>query len=135
MRYTLLSLAIFFPLFSGTVQAETVSLDLHDYDDELMRTLDQTIKYFEPDVTAGNAEGSAEDAGTIRDAYKWMEGYFAKKGNAEQAVQIAQQGEGYLDTAMKALAAKNLDAAGDAAHDLGRTCRSCHDIYRPAKVR
>jgi hypothetical protein len=36
--------------------AETSELDFRDYDDDLMRTLDRTIKYFEPDITAKNVE-------------------------------------------------------------------------------
>ena len=29
-----------------------LALDFHDYDNDLMRDLDKTIKYFEPDITA-----------------------------------------------------------------------------------
>ena len=130
--------SLFFMLMvvsSGVAYAATVELDLHDYDDELMRTLDQTIKYFEPDISAGNVLASKEDAEILQDAYKWMENYFAKKGNAEEAVKIAQQGEEYLATASKLAAAKDFDGAADAAHSAARTCRACHDMYRPLKTR
>ncbi|HLN25474.1 MAG TPA: hypothetical protein VK558_15990 [Patescibacteria group bacterium] len=124
---------ILMAISSGVAYAATVDLDLHDYDDELMRTLDQTIKYFEPDISAGNVLASKEDADILRESYKWMETYFAKKGNAEDAVKIAQQGEEYIATASKLAAAKDFDGAADAAHSAARTCRACHDIYKPLK--
>jgi hypothetical protein len=118
---------------SGVVYAATVDLDLHDYDDDLMRTLDQTIKYFEPDISAGNVLASKEDAEILQESYKWMENYFAKKGNAADAVKIAQQGQEYIAAASKSVAAKDFDSAANAAHEAARTCRACHEIYKPLK--
>ena len=133
MRKVLILASVCVALVGRTAFAEQVVLDLHDYDDDLMKTLDQTIKYFEPDITAGNARGSAEDAEILQEAFKWMENYFTKKGNADDAVKIAQNGQVLIAAAMKSMAEKNLDAAGDSARDLARTCRSCHDIYKPLK--
>lgn len=135
MRKLPLIVGILTAILGGAVQAETVVLDLHDYDDDLMKTLDQTIKYFEPDLQAGNLQAGTEDGQTLLDGFKWMENYFQKKGNAEEAVKISQQGEEFINAAMKSLAEKNFDAAADSAHSAARTCRTCHDTYKPIKVR
>ena len=130
------AIALLVTLAAATAQgAQSVPLDLHDYDDELMRTLDQTVKYFEPDLSAGNATAAAEDAQVLRDGYQWMERYFQAKTGAEDAVKIAQLGEQYIVQAEKYAAEKNFDAAADSAHEAAKTCRVCHDTFKPIKAR
>jgi hypothetical protein len=111
--------------------AEHRDLDLHDYDDDLMRDLDKTIKYFEPDITAGNADGAKDDAAVLEDGFKYTQGYFAKKGDAEDAVQISKDGLELIAAAIKSVSENNFDAAAEAARGVARTCRACHDTYKP----
>lgn len=113
--------------------AQHVDIDLRDYDDELMRDLDRTIKYFEPDINARNVEGAREDAEILQDGFRYTEDYFAKKGSAEDAVKISRQGLNLIDTALKALDESDFDAAAVSARETARTCRACHDIYKPLK--
>ena len=40
--------------------AEPQKTEYADYDDELMKDLERTIKYFEPDVTAENQSGNCD---------------------------------------------------------------------------
>ena len=62
IRKFVIPFAICAAALAGSAYAQHRDLDLHDYDDDLMRDLDKTIKYFEPDITAGNAQGAVEDA-------------------------------------------------------------------------
>jgi hypothetical protein len=135
MRKTVFLLSVLAAISIGSVRAERIDLDLHDYDDELMRTLDQTIKYFEPDIVAGNVQGAMEDAGILRDGFKWMENYFSRKENAERAVQFSRESQEFVAAAVKSLAENDLDNAAEAARSTARTCRACHDIYKPLKAR
>jgi len=111
-------------------------IDLGKFDDQLMRDLDRTIKYFEPDVTAGNADNAADDAATLQDGLKWLEDYFVNKGpSAQHAVEIARASQLSLASAIKSLNAHDLPAAAVSAREVSQSCRSCHDEYRPEKAR
>ncbi len=112
---------------------ERRDIDLHDYDDDLMRDLDKTIKYFEPDITARNAQGALDDAAILQDGFKYTADYFAKKDNAEDAVQISKDGLKFVASAIKSVSESDFDAAAEAARGAARTCRACHDTYKPLK--
>jgi hypothetical protein len=111
--------------------AQHRDLDLHDYDDDLMRDMDKTIKFFEPDIQAGNAQGASDDADVLREGFKYTEDYFGKKGDTEDAVKISKQGLEYLDAAVKYAADNDFEAAASAARQVSGTCRTCHDVYKP----
>ena len=121
------------PSFGAALHPE---IDLSKFDDDLMRDLDKTIKYFEPDVVAGNGDGAADDAATLQEGLKWLEDYFAAKGpSAQHAVEIARSGQSSLASALKSLQARDLQAAGASAREVSQGCRSCHEEYRPEKAR
>lgn len=120
-------------VFAGTTHAERKEIDLRDYDDELMRDLDRTIKFFEPDIAARNVEGALADAEVLKEGFQYTEEYFSKKGNAEDAVQISQRGLGSIASALAALGGNDFDKASASARDVAGTCRACHDIYKPLK--
>ncbi len=131
MRGSVLVAFVSAVLMTGPLYAEHRTLDLHDYDDDLMRDLDKTIKYFEPDITAGNAESALQDAAVLQDGFKYTEDYFAKKGGAEDAVTISRQGQDALAAAVRLVSDNNFEAAAAAARQIAQTCRSCHDVYKP----
>jgi cytochrome c556 len=115
--------------------AERKDIDLRGYDDELMRDLDKTIKYFEPDIVAGNVEGAKADAEVLEEGFRYTEDFFSKKENAEDAVEISQRGLQAIAAALTAMSSSDLDRATTAAREAAGTCRSCHDIYKPLKQR
>jgi len=131
IRKFVIPFAICAAALAGSAYAQHRDLDLHDYDDDLMRDLDKTIKYFEPDITAGNAQGAVEDAEILQDGFRYTEKYFTKKGDADDAVKISQQGEELIDAAIKFVGENDFEAAAAAARDTAKTCRACHDVYKP----
>jgi len=121
------------PAYGTAVHPE---IELSKFDDQLMRDLDRTIKYFEPDVTAGNADNAVDDAATLQDGLKWLEDYFVNKGpSAQHAVEIARASQLSLASAMKSLEIHDLQAAAVSAREVSQSCRSCHEEYRPEKAR
>jgi len=110
--------------------AESAELDFKDYDDDLMRTLDRTIKYFEPDITAKNAEGATEDGEILLDGFKYTEDYFSKVNKAD-AVRISQEGSALVSLALKLVATDDFEGAAANAREAITKCKACHDIYRP----
>jgi hypothetical protein len=129
MLATLAALIVTAPAF-----AQRVKLDLKDYDDDLMHDIDRVIKYFEPDIAGHSADAARDDAAELRRGFIYTEDYFSKKGNTQDAVEISRQGLASLDRVLKNLDAENFDAAEEAARDVAKACRTCHDIYKPEKA-
>jgi len=117
-------------LINFTCIAQQSELDFRDYDDDLMRTLDRTIKYFEPDITANNVEGATEDGEILLDGFKYTEDYFSK-ANKEDAVQISREGSALVSLALELVAKDDFEGAAANAREAIMKCKACHDIYRP----
>jgi hypothetical protein len=131
MRRAVLLFAVCVTFSGGPAASE---IDLRDYDDDLMRTLEKTIKYFEPDLTAKNVRGATEDAEILQDGFKYTEDYFSKKG-VEDAVNISRRGQEFVAAAMKHVAEKDFEAASAAAREAIQLCKACHDVYKPRLAR
>ena len=135
-RKLVLALVAVAAMVAGVSRAEKIDLDLHDYDDDLMRTLEQTLKYFEPDIADGNLSTYPDDVQLIQYSFGWVKGYFEKKGpDGAKGVVIAQQGLDLLAAVDKDVKDKNFSAAADKAHQFQQVCHSCHDIYKPNLAR
>jgi hypothetical protein len=131
MKNSALLLAILAALLINfTCMAESAELDFKDYDDDLMRTLDKTIKYFEPDITAKNVDGATEDGEILLDGFKYTEDYFSKANKAD-AVQISQEGSALVNLALQLVAKDDFEGAAANAREAIAKCKACHDIYRP----
>jgi cytochrome c556 len=115
-------------LSGGAVFAE---IDLKDFDDDLMRDMDTAIKDLEPVVGAKNAVAATGDAELLRDGFKQTEEYFAKKGGAPDAVEFARKSEELTAAVLKDITANDFDAAANSARALSKSCRTCHDVYKP----
>ncbi|WP_159730839.1 hypothetical protein [Methylosinus sp. Ce-a6] len=110
------------------------ALDLRDYDDDLMRDLEKTIKYFEPDITARNAQAAKEDAEVLLDGFRYTEDYFAKKGK-DDAVAISRDGSRLVADVVQNVEKGDFDAAAASAREATQVCKSCHEIYKPRLAR
>ena len=118
----------------GAALAEPAKSEYPDYDDDLMKDLDRTIKYFEPDISGGNDAGVADDLAVLRQGFNYTEKYFAKRGKPD-AVKISQDGLKALDAVSQALAAKAVEDAAAKAREATDACRACHDVYKPKQAR
>lgn len=115
----------------GSFMTQAVAeVDLTDFDNDLMRTMEDSIKSFEPNIAAKNSERALADAQVLWDGFKWTEAFFAKQGNAADAVDISRKALEHTDAVMKFLAAGDFDSAAESARKAARTCRTCHDIYK-----
>jgi hypothetical protein len=110
--------------------AEPSELNFRDYDDDLMRTLDRTIKYCEPDITAKNVEGATEHGEILLDGFQYTEDYFSK-ANKEDAVQISREGSALVSLALELVAKEDFEGDAANAREAIMKCKVCHDIYRP----
>ena len=106
-------------------------LDFSDFDDFLMQSMERTLKALEPRIRAHDIAAATDDAESLREGLQWAEQYFTRKGSADDAVTLAKQGQELAATVVRSLAAKDFDGAATAARGVAKTCRSCHDAYRP----
>jgi hypothetical protein len=114
-------------LTAGAARAE---LDFSDFDDFLMQEMEDALKALEPHIGTKDVAAAAEDVEVLREGLQWAETYFSTKG-VEDAIALAKQGQEHAAAVAKSLAAGDLDAAAAAARSVAKTCRSCHDAYRP----
>lgn len=124
-------LFILFVLLFGVAGFVFAELDLSDFDDDLMRTMDDTNKYLEPDINAKNAKSAREGVDVILQGLKWTEDYFAHKGGVDDGVKLAQEGQVLAQDILTALDKNDFDKAAASARALTKNCRSCHDLYKP----
>lgn len=127
-------LAISLSIIALGVGPVIAAIDLRDYDDDLMRDLERTIKYFEPDITARNSEASKEDGEVLLGGFRYTESYFAKKG-ADDAVAISRRGLELIGSVLKDIERNDFESAAAAARDATQLCKSCHDLYKPRLAR
>lgn len=106
-------------------------IDTSDVDSYLMQDMETALKDLEPVLVAGNADAALADAEVLRDGLQYTYDYFVAKGNAEDAVEIAAEGQETIARVFTALRSKDLQAAIAAARDTAKNCKACHDIYKP----
>lgn len=124
--FALLALGLF-----GTLASAAADVDLADFDDDVMRNMDDTVKSLDSHLAMGDAKSAQIDAQTIQQGLHWAEEYFARKGNVRRAVQFAKQTEDLASEIAKAAASSDFKAAQTTYDSLVRSCRACHDVYKP----
>ena len=121
-------------IFAGAAAATPLP-DYRDYDDELMRDLERTVKYFEPDITAQNADAALEDAEMLAGGFRYTEDYFRKKPGADDAVEISRRGGKLIAETRDLIGKADFEAAAATAREATAICKSCHEIYKPRLAR
>jgi hypothetical protein len=106
-------------------------LDTSDVDSYLMQDMQNALKDLEPVLVAGNFDSARADAEVLRGGLQYVYDYFVAKGNAEDAVKMAAEGQATIARVVAALDGKNQEAAIAAARDTARNCKACHEIYKP----
>lgn len=118
----------------ATFAAAAANIDLTDFNDDVMKNMDDTVKSLDSDLAGHDGKSAQADAGAIRDGLHWAEEYFTRKGNVADAVQLARQGEDLAANVAKSAASNDYDAALTSYESLVKTCRRCHDAYKPPEL-
>jgi len=116
------------------VAAGTVTLDLSDFNDDVMRDMDDTMKRLDSDIATRDAKSVASDSASIREGLGYAQQYFTKKGNVEDAVQWARQAQDLVEAVTNAVQAGDFDSSLSKYDLLVKTCRACHDVYKPPDI-
>lgn len=119
---------------TGPLVRATVALDLTDFNDDVMREMDDTMKRLDSNIATRDVASVSMDARSIRDGLKWAQDYFTKKGNVEDAVKWAKQGQDLAEAVAKSAQSSAFDTSLSTYDSLVRTCRACHDAYKPPDI-
>ena len=128
------ALGIAVGLTGPLLAAGTVSLDLSDFNDDAMRDMDDTMKRLDSDIVARDVKSVVGDSVSIREALEYAQGYFAKKRNVDDAVRWAKQGQELVEAVASAAQTGDFDTSLSKYDSLVKTCRSCHDVYKPPDI-
>ena len=127
MRKTNTVFGILFVSISGLVAAET-GFDF----EEMMKDVETQTQNVQNSISAKDVNTATTDAKKLEDEFKLVEDYFAKRGNAQDAVSISKDYQQMATTIQKSLASSDFDTAATVAGDFSKQCRgACHDNYKP----
>jgi cytochrome c556 len=99
--------------------------------DAWMRTIDEKNQSVQRNIAAKDAKAATDDARIIGDTFRLVEGFWKQRGHAEDAVDLSQKAEQRAAEVVKAIAAKDFDAASAQSIKIAETCTACHRLYRP----
>jgi hypothetical protein len=128
------ALSITVGLTGSLVSAGTLNLDLSDFNDDVMRDMDDTMKNLDSHLALRDAQSVASDAESIRNGLEWAQEYFTKKGKLDDAIRWAAQGRELAAAVAKSAQAGDYDASLGKYDSLVKTCRACHDVYKPPDI-
>lgn len=109
-------------------------IDLKDFDTDAMKAIEDAAKDLESSIATKDVRVAVSNAEFIRDSLHWAEGYFVKKGNVDDAVKWARQGRELADAIATSVNKQEFDLAYDSFGSLKKTCKSCHDAYKPPSL-
>jgi hypothetical protein len=100
--------------------------------EELMETIDTNSHNLQDNITNKDANGAIALAKEMENSFKLVEGFFAKRGNAEDGVTDAKRYEVMAAEIVKFVEANDFDAASNKAIEISKACdTACHDTYKP----
>ncbi len=118
---------ILFAMTTAPVVAES------EFDfEELMNDVETKIQNVQNNIAASDVAAATKETKELQDAFKLVEGYFSKRGDAADAVHNSKEYQNKAVSILNGLAANDLATASAAANDFSKQCRgACHDKYKP----
>jgi hypothetical protein len=110
---------------SISLAAEEVEMDM-----DLMQNIEDTNKSLSSNIAQEKVTESKTDAQALDSMFAIVETHFVKKGDAENAVDLAKKSRTLATTIIQSVDAKNFESATNSATELSRACRSCHTFYK-----
>ena len=114
--------ALISPGAAGSAEAE---LDM-----DLMQTIEDLNKSLASHIALRDAKGSRSDASELHQLFIQVEGHFAAKPDAQDAVDLAKKSKDLSAAIVQQVGRGDFEAATDAATGISRACRACHTFYK-----
>lgn len=124
MRKALLILLSIIALSGGVLSAEK------ELDTDLMQNIEDLNKSLASNIALRDSRASTSDAKEIFDLFATVEAHFVERGDAANAVELSKKTRVLAQQILQAVEAKDYAKATDAATDLSRACKTCHNFYK-----
>jgi hypothetical protein len=116
-----------FVLASSMVHAEAA----FDFE-TLMEAIDTNSHNLQGNIATKDLAATVELANKMQSDFKLVEGFFEKRGNAQDAVVDAQKYEALAADIVKFAEANDFETASNKAIEISNSCdQACHDTYKP----
>jgi hypothetical protein len=102
-----------------------------DQFDAWMRTIDDKNQSVQQKIALKDAAGAAMDAVALQDTFKLVEGFWVRRGDAQDAVDLSKEARDRAADVVTALTGKDFDGASTQAIKVAETCTTCHRLHRP----
>ena len=100
-------------------------------DEDLMRSIDDAAKSVTSNIDLRRFSAAQTDAHDLQSLLKQVEAFYIARPDKPDALEFARTSLGLTDRIEQSAAARDFDAASLAAAQLARSCRACHDVYKP----
>jgi len=102
----------------------------YEVDADNMRTIEDSMKNLDSHVALKDAKGATQEAKDLIAAFEQVQDFYARKGNATDAVGFARKTHELVRQILSSVEAGDYDGAAGSVNQLARSCKSCHDIYK-----
>ena len=116
---------------AAAFSAVAADLDFSDFDDSLMRGMDDAIKELDSNVGGQEKQAALENAAVLRDGLAQAEKYFSTRTDMPRAPGLARDGQQQLTLLVQSIEANDFDSASGNVRALARSCKACHQAYKP----
>jgi hypothetical protein len=98
----------------------------------LMEAIDTNSHNLQGNIATKDVNATVALAKKMQDDFKLVEGFFEKRGNAQDAVVDAQKYEALAADIVKFAEANDFETASNKAIEISTACdQACHDTYKP----
>ncbi|WP_374488019.1 hypothetical protein [Zoogloea sp.] len=125
MKIARLSRLLLTSLLAGSVFAAHGAVD-----DDFMRVVEDTFKEADAAIGVKDAKTARTDAKELEKMFQEVVEHYARKGDAEEGVKLSRKSIELSAAIGSRVAANDFDGAAMASAELGRTCKSCHNVYK-----
>jgi cytochrome c556 len=131
MRKKAIAAGVGLTLAAAAALGATADIDYSDFDDTLMRSMDDAIKDLDSNLGGQDTAAALANTQVLSDGLSWAEKYFAGKPQAPLGAGYAREARQHLDSIVQSIQAKDFDAATTNVRAVVRTCKACHEAYKP----
>ncbi|MEF3077081.1 hypothetical protein V2P20_18795 [Methylobacter sp. Wu1] len=115
------------------VLASSVAAAESEFDfEELMEAVDNNTHNLQDSITNKDRDSAIALARELQNAFKLVEGFFQKRGNAADAVADSKVYQDNAAAIVKFVEASDYESASNKAIEISKSCdQACHDTYKP----
>jgi hypothetical protein len=115
------------------VLASSIATAESEFDfEELMEAVDNNTHNLQDSITNKDRDSAIALAKELQNAFKLVEGFFDKRGNAADAVADSKIYQDNAAAIVKFVEANDYESASNKAIEISKSCdQACHDTYKP----